>query len=254
MKLKYLLLILFFVLPNISYGAIAFDSASTPLFNNAGTDTSFTVAHTITGDNTALVVSVFLNRTTGGATVTGCTYNGDAMSLVNSNGGDDGPNTVTSYLFLLINPDTSTNNIVCSTSGLLTGPKQIFIGGLSYTGVKQTGQPDSNNSITGIESIQTNINQPTTVVESDSWLVGALMDDGAGLTGGAGTGTTYRSDYNPNSAHWADSGGPVSSGSQSLNYTVSIAGTNRYAGGILSLAPSAGGGATGDPQDILIFN
>lgn len=202
--------------------AIALDNSTNGGLVNPGT--SLTYAHTVSGSNRILFVSVFGDTTD---KITGVTYNGVSMTLVGK--------TVKSpdryvYLFYLIAPATGTNNVVVSASSSIA----ICSHAVSYTGAAQTGQPDS--SITGTAA--TSLTLTTTVVASNCWLVGAWRTNVT--TGTAGTGATQR--QGSNGLYTADSNGVVGTGSQSMTYNT--AGSNGYSGVMASFAPASGGSST----------
>lgn len=136
--------------------AIAYNSATGAFASGV---VSLTFAHTITGSDTILFV---------GATgvdfevVTGVTYAGTAMTLITKKSAVGGTNN-TIYLYYLINPTTGNNNVVISRSG--TG----YIGGVSasYTGVKQSSQPDAYASSTN--TLNTSITQTVTSIANNCW-------------------------------------------------------------------------------------
>lgn len=213
--------------------AIAFDAVDAGLFDNGGTLTSFTLAHTCTGSNLTLVVPVQIVH---GTAVTGMTYNGVSMTLSSSNtGGAAG--YFDTYIYTLINPATGANNIVFTIPSAIGGSGQVMFQGQSYTGTNQSA----------IDSAASRIATPgsspfavtTTVVASNCWLVGGA----AGALGvvrvppGAGSGTVYNDGLVGN-MYTADSGGTVGTGSQSLNWGVNDSGASEVAGSIVSLAPS----------------
>jgi hypothetical protein len=219
--------------------AIAFDAIDAGLFDNAGTATSFTLAHTCTGSNLTLVVPVQIVH---GTAVTGMTYNGVTMTLSSSNtGGSAG--YFDTYVYTLIAPATGTNNIVFTVPSVITGSKQVMFQGQSYTGTNQSAIDSAASRIATPGSSPFAVS--TTVVASNCWLVGGA----AGALGvvrvppGAGAGTTYRGSLVGN-MFTADSNGTVSTGSQALNFGVDDSGASEVAGSIVSLAPAAAATST----------
>ena len=177
--------------------AIAFDAVSVGLKAPAS-GTPLTFAHTCTGANRKLFVGLFK---TAGDTVTGVTYGGVSMTLVDkiANG------TEYVYLYELIAPATGSNNVVIS----FTSNAIVRAHAISYTGVKQTGSVDASakNSTSG-----TTITTTLTTIENNCWTV-EYCRAGGDITAGAGTtlrGTSTTS--NP-----LDSNGPKTpAGSTSL--------------------------------------
>ena len=181
--------------------AISFDAAST----GDATDTTLTFAHTCTGTRRLLVVGVGIEDADD--EISGVTYNGVAMTLVDKivNGV---PNEWT-YMFYLLNPSSGTNNVVVTASSSTT----IRGLGVSYTGVLQSGQPDSKNEATAQGASHA---LSTTTVLDNSWVVGMAQGDDA--TPGAGTGVTSRATVG--GSRIGDSNGPKTpAGSYSMTFT-----------------------------------
>lgn len=155
--------------------AIALDAQS-----NGATSvtTSLSWSHTCTGSNLALIVGIW-NASDG---VTSVTYNGVAMTQIAKllmTGGAAGQYI---YLYYLLNPATGTNTVaVTGATGGLDGAST------SFTGVKQSGQPDSFNS-SGSASTAS-LTTSTTTVADNTWLVGWAY---TGATMSAGANTTLR--------------------------------------------------------------
>jgi len=199
--------------------AIAFDAASGNEYDGSGT--SVTVAHTCTGDNRILfAVAVGSNESD---TLTSCTYNSASMTLIDKLQ-VSGDRWV--YLFYLIAPATGTNNLTANFSEI-TDPT---INGASYTGVSQTGQPDSNNTGT---ADSTTLTISTTTVADNCWLVMGVKNTQS--TPVAGTGTTRRD--TGGAAGILDSNGAKSpAGSYSLEETQTPSG--QMGGIIASFSPA----------------
>ena len=202
--------------------AIAIDSSST---GSANPGTSVTVAHTCTGSNLLLIVGILTNDTTD--KVTGVTYNAVAMTRLASY------QAVTTnffgFTYYLLNPSTGANNIVASRSdsGL------IGCMGASYTGVSQSGFPDSNASGTDATG---DFSATTTVVAANCWLWANVRSNNGTSGIGAGASTTIRQNVFTNAGVMADSNAVVGTGAQSLNFTVAPGGETYWHG--VSFAPS----------------
>ena len=181
--------------------AIAYDSSSQGYAGPGGGYASW--SHTCTGTNLILLVSVYESANSNG--VSGITYNGVALTQIGtvSNGN-------TQSLWYLINPATGSHTIAVSGSHTTN---TIWQGAISYTGAKQTGQPDSFNTATSQTTVQT---ISTTVVANNSWLVAAFgVSDNNPPS--AGTGTTSRQGFSGSGSGFiGDSNGTVASGSRSL--------------------------------------
>lgn len=114
--------------------ALSFDAFTDGNFTSG---TSHTFSHTCTGSNGILWVHAMKNSNTD--TITGATYNGVAMTLIQKITGNA---TRYLYSFYLINPASGAHNVVITSSG------STAIGGnaASYAGAKQSGQPDASTS------------------------------------------------------------------------------------------------------------
>lgn len=213
--------------------AIALDtSVNGGLANPA---TSLTYAHTVTGTNPIIFVGAF--GAIGSDNITGVTYAGVSMSLVDKEqiSGDRWL-----YLFLLTAPSTGANNVVISANA------SIAIGGqsASYTGVKQTGQPDAftKNTGTSVTSLTTTL----TTIADNSWTFMVLKTIGNGPI--AGSGTVRRQTAN-NMAIFDSNGAITPAGSASL---IATFGSDNVASVMASFAPFVAASAT-DLNNIVIF-
>jgi len=185
--------------------AIAYDSSA----KGTTTTSSLTFAHTCSGTNRILFVAARFYQTD---KITGITYNGTAMTFINKRQ-DNAGNNCYIYLYYLLNPDTGTNNVVVSASA---NPNiQMCAASASYTGVAQSGQPDSQTNKSSTSSTMT---VTTTVVASNCWLFGATSNFRATS---ASTGTTNRQQVAGDPFTISDSNGTVGTGSQSLVWTQS---------------------------------
>ena len=206
---------------------IAYDTSTDGGLVNPGT--SLTWSHTVTGTHPILWVGVFGDTVAGDATcakITGVTYNSVSLTQVPTNSPVQTPGDRCAYLFYLAGPATGAHNVVVSASS------SIVIAALasSYTGVKQTGIPDSSNKNT-VTGSTTGITTSTTVVTNNSWIV---LYGKATTAPSAGTGSTQR--QTANDAGLYDTNAAVSSGSQSMQITTG--GVNANIGVIMaSFAP-----------------
>lgn len=134
--------------------AIAFDSYS----EGAAAGSVCTVSHTCAGSNLILIVSARASPSTN--TVTGVTYNGVAMTQIATITVDANDKE---YLFYLLNPSTGTHDIVATQTG-----SNSVVTAASYTGAKQSGQPDNSGTNSGSGTTMT---QTLTPVASNCWMV-----------------------------------------------------------------------------------
>lgn len=157
--------------------AIAFDSGTG---TNSGSDVSpFTLAFTNTAGD-ILFVAVWLNDAT--QTISGVTYNAVSMTQID---------TISlsgigiSYLFMLVTPATGNHNIVVTH----TGTPNLVINVASYSGSKQSGQPDAHQ--TNTSASQTSTAVPLTTVADNCWIVCCCYDDNLNILS-AGTNAFQR--------------------------------------------------------------
>lgn len=146
--------------------AIAFD---TSVAQTGGAVSSLSWSHTCSGLNRILFVYVSENSTVG---ITSVTYNSVAMtSIGNVNG------SRRMALYYLVAPASGANTVAVTFA---SASSNIRCASVSYTGAKQTGQPDSSNS--------TNVSNgtiSTTVVTGGCWTIASFYDDAlATLTAG----------------------------------------------------------------------
>lgn len=181
--------------------AIAFDAAASATTTAV---TSLTYSHTCTGTSLILIVAAFCNQSN---TITGVTYNGNAMTNVNTSINS----TDRIGLYYTLGPATGAHNVVISISGSSSG---LSGNSESFTGVKQSAQPDA--STTAAQSA-TPKTTSLTVVAANSWCVVAGRDSGSGGT----TASTNCTDRGMSTAQVGmfDSGGPVAAGSFGMTMT-----------------------------------
>ena len=200
--------------------AIAFDAASGNYYG--GTVNSLTLSHTCSGENRILFVSVQC----GGVTdyFPTVTYAGVPMTQISK---VRVPADAYIYLFCLIAPAKGANNIVVSTGS----NNDMTVGGVSYTGVLQTGQPDAFTTNTATST--TSITTPLTIIKDSCWLV--CCTKGTATIPAAGAGTTMRN--TPGAIALFDSNGAKTpAGSYSLVVTNGSAGS--FGTVIASFAPA----------------
>lgn len=160
--------------------AVAFDATS---YSGNQTVTPYSWSHTCSGSDRVLIVGVTVMDPTGNApTVTGVTYNGVALTQIQSNGWDDaGSFYLRSYLWRLIAPATGANTVQVTLSA---APNTSIGGAVSVTGAHQTtpetGTAGTNN-ITG-SAISTTLGSTVNDLCADCTVVW----DGTGLVVDAG--------------------------------------------------------------------
>lgn len=213
--------------------AIALDVADN--MSSQSQANSMTIAHTCTGSNLILFVESATSANTND--ITGMTYNSAAMSFVDTGLQNIDSSTVT--LYLKTGPSTGTNNAVISSS-----TAHIFrAAAASYTGAKQTSQPDSHAGTNGTVSGGATVNTSTTVVASNCWLYAITSNDQAEPTA---VGTTVRRGTSSGGG-WGvfDSNGTVGTGSQAIQWSVVGTGV-LYSTAVCSFAPFVASSANGN--------
>jgi len=205
--------------------AIAFDAGSTDFIASAS---SRTFAHTCTGSNRGLFVGV---EGDGGDLLTGATYAGVAMTLIDKRQRTAGR---FEYMFYLAAPATGANNVALTAGGAI----QMRSVAASYTGVAQTGQPEATNW--GIADSVTAQALAVTTLTDNAWVIG-LFESGQLIS--AGSGTTLRQAAATAVLALVDSGGPVTpAGSKTLNVNLST--TTNSVGIVAVIAPAPAGDTT----------
>lgn len=201
--------------------------------------TTVTVAHTVTGSDTLMLIGA--NSTGVADPFSSLAYAGAALSAVNANANPHTTNWC--YHYYKIAPATGANNAVLESFN-------SWMSVLSYSGVKQTGFPDSTATDTAAGTTHT---VTTTVIASDCWLSMTCPGFNPDTTS-AGTGTTMRGTGVDSGRQQADSNGTVSTGSQSLQVVYNVSATGY--GSIVSFAPPGGGGGSSPSivSDTIFFN
>lgn len=183
--------------------AIAFDSSA----KNSGI-TSASFSHTCTGANLVLFVAARTQSNLG--SITGVTYNGVALTLINTSTSAGDNNQVS--LWYLMAPATGTNTVIVSASAGVSATDGVSS---SYTGVNQTSIPNASNinSTTSGSPLSTSV---TTTVDG-CWTILAAACDSSGLA--ASTGSTLRNIQSTRTGLF-DSNAPITpSGSSTMSVT-----------------------------------
>jgi hypothetical protein len=215
--------------------AIAFDTASTG--NNAGGSASYSLSHTCNGPNALLVIGISADPTSD--IVTSVKYNSVNCTLIDKISSFSVSGGRWSYLYFILG-QTGTNNIdvVASTGGYL------FVLGASYTGVKQTAQPDNHDAtVTG--SQVASYTSSLTSSAANCWvMLLSSMYNGNAADPGAGTGSTRRCKDNSFGVNGLfDSNGSVT-GSYSMTTTRTPSMYFQHL--MASFAPDTGGAPSGN--------
>lgn len=177
---------------------IAFDAFSS---GSVLPGSSITFSHTCTGSNRILIVGISSNNAD---VITGVTYAGISLTL----GKKNSVTSPTMYMWYLLTPATGANNVVVSAS---SGGEYLRAVSASYTGVKQSGQPDA----TAEQNITaTAITTTLTQFVASAWQVGIAANGGTGVMT-ASTGTTSRGSLG-GITFIGDSNGNRTAGTQTL--------------------------------------
>jgi hypothetical protein len=157
--------------------AIAFDAATDGGIVLPGT--SLTWSHTCSGSDRLLRVGL---RTVAGASlITGVTYNGDAMTLIDVVAGGGARRAV--ELWELLNPDSGAHDVIASASG-----SDVIMGeSVSYTGVG-AAYDDSNTAVSDSSSPAATVT--VTPVANNAWVQGVHGNNTSDPS--SGTNTTER--------------------------------------------------------------
>lgn len=155
--------------------------------------------------------------------ITSITWNGVALTKVQVQA-PTGSNDRYIYIFVLVNPDSGTHNLVInnSTSAYFFGHVAVYNG----CGAVQPGTSSKSTS-----TAATTFTETLTINNSGSWIVGWAHHWNGNLA--AGTGTTLRTAAAVTGL--GDSNGPVNVGSSSIQFTGS---SETWMGVYLSLLPN----------------
>lgn len=203
--------------------SIAFDTSNVGSVAGAA---SFTFPHTCTGNNVILLVAVNITNTGNTASAT---YNGNTMTQIDN----QTATSVNSYLFYILigTADGLAHNVIVSTTG---GTNNILAISASYTGAKQSGQPDAHNKAAAASVA-------VTVVAAGAWVVGmSAFAIGTGVTWTAGVGFTLRQSFDTSGGFglaFEDSNGSVTAGSKTVAFTTSAGSPAVVLGASIAVLP-----------------
>jgi hypothetical protein len=175
----------FFCLPLLCQAAVTVDAVTS---QNTGANTSTTLplsgntwTHTVSGNNTLLIVSVSINQSNQRESVSSITFNGKAFTVI---GAATRNNDVQTELWYRIAPDSGTYNVVVT----LTAAARFVAGAISFNGVDQ-GSP-----LGTFAGTSGNNSSPSVTVtsEPDGLVVDVLGYANSGPTSTVGAGQTQR--------------------------------------------------------------
>lgn len=205
--------------------AIAFDASVSGPSGGAG---PHTFSLTTTGANIVVIVGCLAD-----GTITSVTYNGSALTAINSRAAGNG---YTMYTFALaLGAGLGAKNVVV-TKNTATDMYPIAA---SYTGCSQTGIPDA--SFTMLDTTHANFAITWNTVADNAWQYAFLYNISGSGGQNAGANTLDRQNNTFAGVQLFDSNGPrTPAGSNSLNVTVVF--TENTACAAFSLAPPAAAG------------
>lgn len=177
--------------------------------------TSLTYSHTCTGTNLVLIVSVFTTGISGRDSISGVTFNTVGMTLVDKQ--QNAAGDAYGYTFILVAPATGAHNVVVSASESAT----IRSDAISYTGAKQSGQPDSHGKKT--TSGTPTITNAVTTNSPQCWMIVAASGHDIGAPQGQ-TNVTIR-ENSTGVISIGDSNGFIDP-AQSFSQTLTVGGSN----------------------------
>ena len=185
--------------------------------------TSISLTHTCTGSNLVLVGIAFDPTGDGG---TGMTYNDVSMTLA-INTSAVAYQVIMKYL---ANPATGANTLAYTRADT----RQLGLAAISFTGAKQTGQPDATAHFDGT-AVTSPTNSLTTVADN------SFVIDGIGSTTNAALGASQTEFYDVDSGTSERFGcqyvQKVTAGAQAMGWTWT--GNESYDQNIMSVSPAA---------------
>jgi len=231
-------------------GSISFDAYST---DTASWSSSVTFPHTIgSGSNRLLVVGVSIEHDASGPTVSSITYNGQALTKIDSRGiyNDYYGRAELWYMLEAGLPGAGTYNIVVNTP---SSPEEVIAGAISLNGVaQQAPEAKAESSADYLDTISTSI----TTLTDGAWLVDAAHSGMEyGYTPDSGQTERYDRAGGADTSRLACSTKEVAvAGPTSMGWTQS--GANRQAHEVAAFAPAPAssplvslGLTLEDPQD-----
>lgn len=210
--------------------AIAFDNSGSG--NNTSTSLSF--SFTTSGSNRILFAAVAAAQASDGTPTPTVTYGGVSMTLMSHASG--GVTNKQIFVFYLINPSSGSNTFSSGLngSGAVSFHEAVLV---SYTGAKQTSQPDSSNIGQTAPSAFTPWDTPTTVVAANCWLLSFVVPLTSTVNQTSGV---QRVSITSSRLCAGDSDGTVGTGSQTITYS-SGSGSPNYLWAACSVSPTSAG-------------
>jgi hypothetical protein len=200
---------------------------------------SFTFAFTV-GGGTNRILFVCAGHVSTTEQITAITYNGVALTKIGYAANGSG-----TALWYLIAPASGANNLVFTALGGST----VFVGASSYSGAKQSGQPDASvvdtthaASAGGDQAFTTSV---TTVADQD-WIIAAST--GPLYQTGAFSDCTLLADQNSHSDVLYHKGPVTPAGSNSITIDTAFSGGTGGPTVLAAFSPVPSGGLFGAPS------
>lgn len=214
-----------------SFAAITFGSTIDGGDNGGGSNSLSYSFNNVAGD--IMFVGVVGGTSFGGEAddVTGVTYNGIAMTLVQKSA--LGGVYRYSYVYMLIAPPTGSHTVAVSALTV----HYLLSGAISYIGAAQSSQPD-NSVVNFSESAALTLTTSLISTASNCWFVLFECGYSSGAHATAGAGSTIRSfDAANGTWEWFDSNGPQPAASYSMTTDRSSGSINASSHIMMSVAP-----------------
>lgn len=208
--------------------AIAFD-AKVEKVDAGVSESSSTQSFTVGSLTNGILVVATHHYAVGGATISGITWNGSALTLVVATLDQPFGPGYDNQIWYIKNPASGTHDVVITFSGSDT--IYLSAGIISLSGVDQTTPIDTSTK-TGIVNGTTAT--VTLSVVSNAWMISVVDFDNQAITGHGGGQTTIGIGALKTEESYS---GPLSSGSNSHTYTTALA-DDWYASAV-SLKPAA---------------
>jgi len=220
--------------------AIALDNSGQGSSAAQAAGVAFTFSYTVNSNVNGILILAIQTGDNAGSNhqqPSAVSYNGSAMTFISGASQAVGANQCATSMWYLLAPSTGSNtvSITVPSTGSGSGASRIIAYPASYTGAKQTGQPDS--SSTNSAGSGTSFTSTTTTVADNCWTL-ALFFSNQAASPTAGTGTTLRQSSNTigSGTMYGDSNAvvhPAGSNSMSANGNSGL-----WTGAIISIAPA----------------
>lgn len=157
---------------------IAYDNS---LSVDAGVASSNTLSYGAAGANLIMVVGILM-KDSGSQTVSSITYNG--TNLTSIPGATVANGARHNEMWYMLNPAQGTHNLITTLTGVPSNGFDVFVA--TYTGAKQSGQPDASgkNSASAVSTLSVTL---TTVLDNCWIVMMESAENGGAPSAGANT-------------------------------------------------------------------